>query len=294
MSPSIVPPTLPTRPEDSHKGTFGRVLIVAGSREMPGAAVLAANGALRGGAGLVTVATAASAVSSMAPAAPCATYIPLAESEAGFVAATAFDAILSRAEGVEAVILGPGLGSERGTTGLVRRLVAAIEAPLILDADGLNALANEPQSLLIRSFPTVLTPHPGELFRFERGEHQALPRGAGERTARAAAAAKRFRAVVCLKGHETVVTDGEATYVNDTGNPAMATGGTGDVLAGVVGALVAQLAGHDRNALDATVAAVRIHGLAGDLATEIHGPVSVIATDLLDHMGAAFVRYGVE
>lgn len=287
MPRSIAPPPIPPRDPDSHKGTYGRVLVVAGARAMPGAAVLAANGALRGGAGLVTVATPWSALGSVAPAAPCATYAPLAESTAGFLDGRALDPLLERAGAADVVVVGPGLGQEDGTVALVRSFVRRLERPLVLDADGLNAISDEPDAVAARSFPTVLTPHPGELSRLDR---QDAPRGDEERRARAEAAARRFGAVVCLKGHRTVVTDGDGTYVNDTGNPAMATGGTGDVLAGLLGALVAQL----DDPLDAAVVAVRVHGLAGDLARETHGPLSVIATDLLQHLGPAFLRYGVE
>lgn len=290
MSRPFAPPPIPPRPADTHKGTYGRVLIVAGAPSMPGAAVLAANGALRGGAGLVTVATPASALASIAPAAPCATYAPLPESDHGFVTVDALDRLLDLATRNDVVVVGPGLGGATTTSGgtveeLIRKFVRAVSLPLVLDADGLNAIADEPDALLARSSPTVLTPHPGELARLD---HSPAPRGPDERKARAEATARRLRAVVALKGHATVVTDGERTYVNDTGNPSMATGGTGDVLAGLTGALVAQL----DDPLAAAVVAVRVHGLAGDLARDVHGPLSVIATDLLQHLGPAFLRYG--
>ncbi len=284
MARSAHVPRLKPREADSHKGTYGRVLIVAGSRQMPGAAALAALGALRGGAGLVTVATPESALPLIAPAVTCATYLPLPESARGFLAPAARRLVLERADAADAVVLGPGLGMERGTVLTVRRLVAAIEEPLVLDADGLNAIAAEPQVLLTRSAPTVLTPHPGELMRLD-GEPP--PRGRTERRRRAEQAASRFRAVVCLKGHETVVTDGQATYVNDTGNPGMASGGTGDVLAGLTGTFLAQM---DRP-LDAAIAAVRLHGLAGDVAARRLGQAALIASDLLEALGEAFARY---
>ncbi|MBI4881262.1 MAG: NAD(P)H-hydrate dehydratase [Planctomycetes bacterium] len=284
MTRSAKPPKLKPRQADSHKGTYGRVLIVAGSRQMPGAAALAAMGALRGGAGLVTVATPESALPLIAPAVTCATYLPLPESPRGFLAPAARRLVLERAEAADSVVLGPGLGVERGTVSTVRKLVAAIRKPLLLDADGLNAIAAEPQVLLARAAATVLTPHPGELMRLDL---QPLPRGREERRRRAEQAASRFRAVICLKGHETVVTDGAATYVNDTGNPGMASGGTGDVLAGLAGTFLAQI----ESPLDAAIAAVRLHGLAGDVAARCRGQAALIASDLLEALGEAFARY---
>jgi NAD(P)H-hydrate epimerase len=277
-------PRLPARAADSHKGTYGRVLVIAGSRRMPGAAHLATMGALRGGAGLVILATPASALPLIAPATPCATFEPLAESRAGTLAPGAIDAVLERAADADAVVIGPGLSQERSTVAAVRRLVRAIAAPLVVDADGLNALAGGSSgaaALAGRSHPTVITPHPGELARLDG---KPAPRGAAERSARARAAARRLRAIVCLKGHGTVVTDGERVHVNATGNPGMATGGTGDVLAGLLGALLCQT----RTPLDAARLAVHVHGRAGDLAARTTGQVALIASDLLDHFGAAF------
>lgn len=254
---------------------------------MPGAAILSANGALRGGAGLVTVATAASAISSIAPATACATYIPLAESSTGSIASSNLDVLRERAQDFDALVIGPGLGQERGTVGLVRRLVAQVQKPLVLDADGLNAMAGEPQALRIRSAPTLLTPHPGEFVRLHGGE---IPTTDEERRDQAEESALRFASILCLKGHATVVTDGKTTYVNDTGNPSMASGGAGDVLSGLLAALVCQF----ETPMEAAVCAVRVHGLAGDLAAKEEGPLSVIATDLLDFLGPAFECYAEE
>lgn len=271
---------LKRRQRDGHKGSYGKILVIAGSRAMPGAAHLAAIGALRGGAGLVTLATSASALPLIAPGAPCATYLPLPETMLGSLGGPALQPILTRSEEADVVVLGPGLGQERATVQLVRKLVAGIRKPLLIDADGLNAVAGEPKCLLRRSSPTVLTPHPGELCRLDGG---SLPTGAKERRARAEAAASRFKAIVCLKGHRTVVSDGQRTYLNDTGNPGMATGGSGDVLAGLLGALMAQFA----EPFDAAMFAVHVHGTAGDLAADCHGEVSMIASDLLDTVGPA-------
>jgi NAD(P)H-hydrate epimerase len=284
MNEAFPLPRLLPREPDSHKGTYGRVLVIAGSRSMPGAAVLATLGALRGGAGLATLATGESALAMIASAAPCATFLPLQETRDGWIDATAFDRLLPRIEAADVVVLGPGLGTEPNTQALIRRLITAVRTPLVLDADGLNAVAADPKPLLERSGVTVLTPHPGELSRLD-GEPP--PRDREARRTRAEHAARRFRSVVCLKGHRTVVTDGTSWRENTTGNPSMATGGAGDVLSGVMGALLHVF----ERPLDAAACAVHVHGLAGDFAAYQHGPVSVIATDLLDHLGAAFQHY---
>lgn len=276
-------PLLPRRKADTHKGSYGRILVIAGSRNMPGAAALTALGALRGGAGLVTVATPASALGSIAPTVPCATYVSLPESKSGALGAAARAILLERAESADVVVLGPGLGQEPATVRLIRTLIEQLDRRLVLDADGLNAIAGEPQRLAHRSRATILTPHPGELCRLDGGPS---PGGAKKRKSRAEALAAAARSVVCLKGHQTVVTDAHRTYINDTGNPGMASGGSGDVLSGLTGALVAQLA----SPLDATILAVRVHGIAGDRAAKKHGTISLIATDLIDHLGPAFLK----
>ncbi len=280
-------PRVPRRTAAAHKGDFGRILIVAGSRAMPGAATLASLGALRGGAGLVTLATPASALASIAPAVPCATFEPLPETTNGAIAAAAFDVVMERARSVDVVAIGPGLGRHAETVALVRRLVPALEVPLVLDADGLNAIAGEPPRALARSAATVLTPHPGELARLD-GE-AVVADAPAPRRARAEACARAFRelhAVVCLKGRGSVVTDGERTFVNPTGNPGMATGGAGDVLTGLLAALLHRFDG----AFDAACCAVHLHGLAGDLAARRIGQDALIATDLLAFLGDAFRR----
>ena len=268
------------RRTDGHKGTYGKVLVIAGSQQMPGAAVLAALGALRGGAGLVSVATPHSALPLIAPAVTCATFLPLPETHRGNLNSVGFRQILAQAERSDAVVLGPGLGTAPATVRLVRRLVKTLEQPLILDADGLNAIAGEPACVTHRSALTVMTPHPGELCRLDG---QPTPSNARERKRRAESAATQFQAVVCLKGHRSVVTDGQKTYVNQTGNPGMGTGGSGDVLSGLIGALLSQFDAP----LDAAIFGVHVHGLAGDLAADYNGPIAMIASDLLDTLGPA-------
>ncbi|HEU4339292.1 MAG TPA: NAD(P)H-hydrate dehydratase, partial [Planctomycetota bacterium] len=238
-------------------------------RGMAGAAVLAANGAYRGGAGLVTLAVPADIVDTVAALQVCALVrsLPLGPVEADVVA------------------VGPGLGASPATAEMVRSFVAQSTLPLVLDADGLNAYADLPDRLATLKTPRVLTPHAGELARLTGLTAAAINR---DRGGSAEAAAKRFKAVVVLKGRGTVITDGKRTRVNETGNPGMATGGTGDVLTGLVAALIAQ----GLSPFDAACLGVHLHGRAGDLAAEKLGVHSMMATDLLDHLPAAFLEHG--
>lgn len=250
---------------------------------MPGAAVLTTLAALRGGAGLVTLASTASAIDRIAAAVPCAMFASLPESRSGQLSSRAIEPLIDRLAHADVIVIGPGLGQEDGTARLVRRVVA-LDKPLVLDADGLNAMAHDPAPLRQRTAATILTPHPGELLRLDRGPMPTTP---ADRRKRAERLAQSTRSVVVLKGSRSVVTDGERTYLNDTGNPGMATGGSGDVLAGLTAALLAQLG----DALPATIAAVRIHGIAGDLAARARSQEAMIAADLLECFGAAFRAY---
>lgn len=262
---------------DAHKGDRGRLLIVAGSQTMSGAARLAGWGALRGGAGLLTIATPESVQPVVAAELPCAMTLPL-PSRKGVLMASGAAAARAKLESADAVALGPGITT--GARPFVRRFLEGLDKPVVLDADALNILAAEPS--LIESFdaPRVLTPHPGEAARL-------LGRDvAGDQRARVAAAAEladRYRAVAVLKGAGTVVCDGDRVYVNRTGNPGMATGGTGDVLTGVIAARLADGA----DALTAAIQGVFLHGVAGDLAAAAVGERSVIATDLVANLAAA-------
>ena len=270
---------LPVRARDAHKGDCGRVVVVAGSPGKTGAARLAGTGALRSGAGLVTVATPASCVGPVA-AVPEYMTAALPETEEGTVRRTAADDVL--ALGADVVAVGPGLGVGPEPRALVRALVERVAGPLVLDADALNVLAGEPGTLAIRrDRVTVATPHPGEMARL-----------AGTAVADVQAnridAARRFaeeRGVhIVLKGARTVIAaPSGAIRVNASGNPGMATGGTGDVLAGVLAAWLAQA----EDAEAATSLAVHLHGLAGDLAAKRIGETALVAGDVADHLGAA-------
>lgn len=274
-------PKLPPRAADAHKGTFGKVLVVAGSVGMSGAAVLAGTATLRGGAGLVQVATPEPVGPLVASAQPCLMTAWLPADRRGRLSRAALPELLALARSATAVVLGPGLGQSLDLSILVPTLLEQVARPVVLDADGLNALSRHTEILNRREAPTVLTPHPGEFARLTGLDTKAVQ---ADRRNVALEFARRHRAVLVLKGAGTLVTDGRRLYTNTTGNPGMATGGSGDVLAGLLGALLAQ----GVEAFDAAVLGVYLHGRAGDLARDEVGETSLIATDLLDHLPAAF------
>ena len=273
---SSPPPPRPRSP-DTHKGTFGRVLLVAGSWRFPGAALLTARGALRGGAGLVTLAIPEDLHPYLATGAQAVIWHPTPTGRRGVHSLEALDPLLELAADSQAVALGPGLGVEAETVSLVHELVQALPCTLVLDADGLNALTGHVSLLETRAAPTVVTPHPGE---FARLTGELLPQGTDERVRECERFARQTGAVVVLKGHQTVVSDGHGTWVNGTGNPGMATGGTGDVLTGLTAALL----GQGLDVFEGTCAAVWVHGLAGDLGAAKLGEIALGPDDLIDEL----------
>jgi NAD(P)H-hydrate epimerase len=273
-------PHLSARPADAHKGTFGKVLVIAGSLGMSGAAVLSGSGALRGGAGLVQVATPEAILGIVAAGNPCYMTVPQPADAGGRLARVALAGLLEHAASASAVVVGPGLGQSDEIAAVVGSLVEEVAVPLVLDADGLNMLGANPQVLRKRKAPIVLTPHPGEFGRLIGQDTRSVQ---ADRQGLAVAFARAFGGVLVLKGAGTIVTDGDRVYVNTTGNPGMATGGSGDVLSGLLGALLAQ----GLEAFAAAVLGVHVHGLAGDLARDGHGETGMIATDLLGHLGSA-------
>ena len=269
-------------PEDAHKGDAGRVLLVCGSADMPGAAVLVARAAQRAGAGLVTVAC-------FDPAAKI--ILPIAAPEAVLVDVEAGSAVslADRADHVR--VVGPGLGATTRTSRLVHDLLAdGFSGAWVLDADALNVLAGDLQDLRARSGAMVLTPHPGEAARLLGRE---IPRSNAGRAAAAREISRESRAICCLKGQRTVIAEGDRIHVNETGNPGMATAGAGDVLAGILGAYLAPCVTRFDSSFapfDAAVAAVHVHGLAGDLAAEEVGRRGLVASDLVRFLPAAQAR----
>jgi len=286
------PVALPARKDDAHKGDFGRVLIVGGSRGMPGAVALAANAAFRGGAGLVTFAAPERVQLTIAGLCPCATSSPLACDPGGQLTAESVRQMIRLAGTADVLAVGPGLDVGLVQQNLVR---AALEQsrPVVLDADGLNSLAALGQWWPARRCPLVLTPHPGE---FARLSDRSVPEIQADRKQAAISAVERWSQdaeglppVVCvLKGAATVVTDGNRVFVNRTGNPGMAVGGSGDVLTG----LTAGLIGQGLAPLDAACVAVDRHGRAGDLAAEKFGQTSLMASDLLEFLPEAMKEAG--
>jgi hydroxyethylthiazole kinase-like uncharacterized protein yjeF len=274
---------IPARAADSHKGDFGRVLIVAGSIGRTGAAHLAAIGALRSGAGLVTVATPRSCVPILASMGAEYMTEPLDETPAGAIDFASLDHLFEL--NADVIAVGPGIGQDPGTVALVHGLLERAGVPLVMDADALNAFSGDPDRLLGRDgVDVIVTPHPGEMARLLGVPIESVQR---DRLAQARQFAARHRVHVVLKGHRTVIAgpDGRS-FVNFTGNPGMATGGTGDLLTGMIAAWVAQL-------LDAEAAcklAVYLHGSAGDLAEAHTGQAALIATDIASRLGEAVME----
>jgi NAD(P)H-hydrate epimerase len=277
-------PRLPERPSDGHKGTFGKVLIVGGSRGFSGAPALSAKAALRSGAGLVRVAAPASIQPIVAALDPCYTTVELPEDRQGQISESAIPQILKQADENDVIAFGPGVGTGRGAEHVLLTLLAINDLPLVIDADGLNVLAalkGPGNWLRHKRASVILTPHPGEMKRLWGGLfRESLP---SDRIEQAVRLAQHADCIVVLKGAGTVVTDGRCVYVNTTGNPGMATAGAGDVLTGVIAALW----GQGLAPLDAAVLGVYAHGLAGDRAAEAFGQIGLIATDIIDNLRLA-------
>jgi NAD(P)H-hydrate epimerase len=271
------------RASDSHKGDYGRVLVVAGSRGKTGAAYLSAISALKSGAGLVTVATPASCVNVIASLGPEYMTEPCEETSDGTLAFEALEKILDF--DADVIALGPGLGRNPSTSALVHGIVERAGVPLVIDADALNAFVGDPDSLIGRDgIEIIITPHPGEMARLTGLSIEDVQ---AHRLDIARDFAANHRVHVVLKGHRTIIATPESrAFVNLTGNPGMATGGTGDVLTGMIAAWFGQL-------LDAEAAArlaVYLHGLAGDLAEADEGEIAMIATDMVARLGDAVLE----
>jgi NAD(P)H-hydrate epimerase len=287
-------PLLMPRARDANKGSYGHVLVIGGSLGKAGAAAMAGFAALRAGAGLSTVATPKSVLATVAAFHPELMTEPLAETEQGTFSLQAvglgLDALLER----KTLAIGPGISRSSETAAFVRTIVTRGDKSLVVDADGLNAFEGAASQLSGRGRTVVITPHPGEMARLTGlsiAEIQA------NRLEVARNFAREHEVIVVLKGHRTLIagpasaapaaaSDG-AVWVNPTGNPGMATGGTGDILTGMIAGLIAQ---HPQHALEATALAVYLHGLAGDLASESVGENSLVATDLLRFLPQAFAE----
>ncbi|PKM80179.1 MAG: bifunctional ADP-dependent NAD(P)H-hydrate dehydratase/NAD(P)H-hydrate epimerase [Firmicutes bacterium HGW-Firmicutes-14] len=281
ITSSLVREIMPVRKPDGHKGTYGRILVVGGSDGMSGAAAMAATAALKAGAGLVTLAVPASLHDLMEVKLTEIMTKPLPETEETGISRDALPYVRGILERMDVLAVGPGMSTGESTFEFVRQLVAGLEKPAVIDADGLNALAGNVDVLKSSGVSPVLTPHPGEMARLMGIKTEEVQ---NNRVETASEAAKNWNAVVVLKGHRTVVADpGGAIYINPTGNPGMASGGTGDVLTGIIAGLL----GQRLSPLEAAVAGVYFHGLSGDLAAAQKGMISLVAGDLLDYLPQA-------
>jgi len=278
---------IPSRPADSHKGSFGHVLVIAGSIGKGGAAAMTSLSCLRSGAGLVTLATPQSVQPILAEKLTEVMTYPLPETEEKTIALSALEKIIELSRDKDVVAIGPGLTTEKGTASVVRRLVKEIEKPVVIDADGINALPDHLDILRERRSPTVLTPHPGEMGRL-------IGKGASDiqkdRIGISRLFAMDYRVYLVLKGANTVIAEpsGEVS-ISPTGNPGMATAGTGDALTGILAGLIAQ----QIDIASAVKLGVYLHGLAGDLAAKEVGMTGMLAGDLIARIPAA-IRYLTE
>lgn len=260
---------LPDRKQDSHKGNYGKLLLLCGSRGYTGAAALAAMGALRSGAGLVYLCVPESiyeieAVKLLEPI-----VLPLPDAN-GMISESAATSIDKYMNGKDAVLIGPGLGRSNGVFQAVCQVMTSFQGPIVVDADGINALCKHKDILRERTFATVLTPHEGEFRRLYGKEFS-------DRTSAAKELALDLGCIVVLKGHNTVITDGFTTYINQTGNPGMAVGGSGDVLAGIIVSLL----GQGLTPLDAAACGAWLHGAAGDICASQIGQYGMLPEDML-------------
>ena len=276
---------LPKRADDTHKGDVGRIVVIGGccgEALMVGAPAMAANAAFRSGAGLVQLMVPDLIRAAAATLAPCATTRTLHPDSARILEA-------ARAFHTDVAAIGPGLGESIPASVLID-LLTGFDGPIVVDADGLNLLASTEPFTIPNPGRIVLTPHPGELARLLAARNIDRPTGSSPPARRAAACAlvEAYGCTVVLKGHGTVVTDGKRLYVNETGNAGMATGGTGDVLTGVIAALM----GQHVEPLEAAILGVYLHGLAGDFAAQELGQLPLTAVDVVDALPDAFAEYG--
>ena len=260
---------LPDRDVNASKGDFGRILLLCGSRGFTGAAALAAMGALRSGAGLVYLGVPESIYAIEAIKLNEPVVFPLAD-EGGMLSDRSIGEIQGRLSAMDAVLVGPGLGRSPGTRAVVTAVLESYQGCVVLDADGINVLSEHRNVLRGRKYPTVLTPHDKEFRRI--GGNLTLPR-----VQAAEAFAAEMGVTLLLKGHETIITDGERTYINKTGNPGMAVGGSGDVLSGMIVSLV----GQGIEPLLAASVAAWLHGRAGDVCAEQMGQYGMLPSDML-------------
>ena len=276
ISNEVPIPPMGLRPIDAHKGDFGNVLLIGGSRSMAGAGSLSAMAALRSGSGLVTAAVPEVIAEVVAGFDPCIMTVPCRDSDGHFSSVT--EDLKKQMKAADVVAVGPGMGRE--VDRYFMQAVLEVEQPLVIDADGIHSLAESHALIGSRKGATVLTPHPGEFSNLTNKEFE----NRAEMETAAVAWAAEHKCIVVLKGHQTLVTDGTQQFRNTSGNVGMATAGSGDVLTGVIASLI----GQGCDPFNASVLGVYVHGRAGDFAAEQFGQVSVVASDILDSLAAAF------
>lgn len=272
------------RPDDSNKGTLGSLLCICGSYGMAGAAIMAGKAALRCGIGLLKIAVPKSIYPVCATNILESVYYPLEETSNGVISSKNTDFLLEMCEKSSAVVIGCGLSVCDDTKNLVQSVITNCEKPLVIDADALNCICNKPEILKNLKAPAIITPHPGEMARLLHSTPKTVN---SNRENTAIDFAKKFGVVTVLKGAGTIIAspDGEV-YINHTGNSGMATGGSGDVLSGIIGSLLAQ----GSSPINAAAAGVFLHGTIGDLAAEKLGKISMLPTDMIDMIPTAYLK----
>ncbi len=272
------------RPDDSNKGTLGSLLCICGSYGMAGAAIMAGKAALRCGIGLLKIAVPKSIYPVCATNILESVYYPLEETSNGVISSKNTDFLLEMCEKSSAVVIGCGLSVCDDTKNLVQSVITNCKEPLVIDADALNCICNKPEILKNLKAPAIITPHPGEMARLLHSTPKTVN---SNRENTAIDFAKKFGVVTVLKGAGTIIAspDGEV-YINHTGNSGMATGGSGDVLSGIIGSLLAQGA----SPINAAAAGVFLHGTIGDLAAEKLGKISMLPTDMIDMIPTAYLK----
>lgn len=272
------------RPDDSNKGTLGSLLCICGSYGMAGAAIMAGKAALRCGIGLLKIAVPKSIYPVCATNILESVYYPLEETSNGVISSKNTDFLLEMCEKSSAVVIGCGLSVCDDTKNLVQSVITNCKKPLVIDADALNCICNKPEILKNLKAPAIITPHPGEMARLLHSTPKTVN---SNRENTAIDFAKKFGVVTVLKGAGTIIAspDGEV-YINHTGNSGMATGGSGDVLSGIIGSLLAQGAAP----INAAAAGVFLHGTIGDLAAEKLGKISILPTDMIDMIPTAYLK----
>lgn len=272
------------RPDDSNKGSLGSLLCICGSYGMAGAAIMAGKAALRCGIGLLKIAVPKSIYPVCATNILESVYYPLEETSNGVISSKNTDFLLEMCEKSSAVVIGCGLSVCDDTKNLVQSVITNCKKPLVIDADALNCICNKPEILKNLKAPAIITPHPGEMARLLHSTPKAVN---SNRENTAIDFAKKFGVVTVLKGAGTIIAspDGEV-YINHTGNSGMATGGSGDVLSGIIGSLLAQGAAP----INAAAAGVFLHGTIGDLAAEKLGKISMLPTDMIDMIPTAYLK----